>query len=137
MIPPRLEPGETVLAQGQAAAHVAERQAGPAGQVSLRGRAVAPEVAVCELAQGLVAPQPPRVPHPLREQHVGLLPATDGAEHEHPGLGEVPQEVIPALAVDDGAARGDRGQQGCTIEGSAAFKRRDDRLTGPPRGRPP
>ena len=109
--PAELQPSQPVPAQGHPPAHVSERQAGPARQVPLRGRAVAPEVAARELAEGLVAIQSPRLPHPLLEQDEGLLLAAEGTQHERPGLGEIPEEVVGALAVDHDPARRDRGQQ--------------------------
>ena len=92
--------------------------------------AMAPEVAGGELSQGLVAAQPPRRRHPLREQDEGLLPPSDRPQHDQPGLGEVPEQVVSALALDRTPPAAIAASSASRFRARPPSQRRDRRIPG-------
>ncbi len=79
-----------------------------------------PEVAQRELAERLLAIQPSLVRNPVVEEGERLLPALRRAEDERAGRGEVPQDVIAALALGADAPSIEGGEERVARQDPAA-----------------
>jgi hypothetical protein len=118
--PVDLEGGELRPAGRDPASYVAHGQAGPPGEVGGDGRSVALKVAQRELAERLLTIQVPWPRNPVVEERERLLPAVGRSEDERAGLGEVPEEVVAALAVRADAGRVEGGEERVARQGPAA-----------------